>query len=420
MSIENEVSYKQAKERYAALGVDTDEVLKRLSQIAVSLQCWQGDDVRGFMNKDAALSGGIQVTGNYPGRARTPDELRSDIEQALALIPGRHKVNLHAIYADTDEDIDYDQIEESHYEKWVLWAKELGVGLDFNASFFSHPVMSASGLTLSSSDEKIRNFWIEHGRRSRRIAAYFGRELGQPAVHNLWLPDGSKDYPVDRMSPRRRLMASLDAILAEKFDGSLMRDAVECKLFGIGAEAYTVGSHEFYMGYGLSRKTAVCLDMGHFHPTESIADKLSSTALFAEGILLHISRPMRWDSDHVVLFDDSLQDVTAELVRNDLFHKTFIGLDFFDATVNRVAAWVVGTRNVIKALLKAMLEPTALLKEFELQQDFTARLALTEELKSYPWAAVWDYYCETQGVPVREHWLDAVKNYETQVLAARR
>lgn len=413
-----QLQYEMAKELYAKFGIDTDEVLKKLSEIKISMHCWQGDDVRGFINKDQELTGGIQVTGNYPGVARTPDELRQDLEKAFSLIPGKHKVNLHALYTDTDEKIDFDEIEPHHYKKWVQWAKEQGLGLDFNPSFFSHP-KADSGFTLSSPDREIRDFWIEHGKRSRRVAEYFGKELGQTAVNNVWIPDGFKDNPVDRLAPRERLMNSLDEMLSEDINEEYMQDAVESKLFGIGAEAYTVGSHEFYMGYALSRNKYLCLDAGHFHPTEVVSNKLSSVSLFAKGILLHVSRPMRWDSDHVVTMDDELQEIANELIRHNLVDKTAVGLDFFDATINRVAAWVIGTRNTIKALMRAMLEPTDMLKNIELEGDYTTRLALMEELKSYPFGAIWDYYCAQQGVPVREAWLQEVKTYEEEVLTKR-
>lgn len=410
--------YEAAKEQYARHGIDTDRVLERLGEIKISVHCWQGDDVRGFLFRDRELTGGISVTGNHPGAARTAEELRADLDAAFSLIPGRHKLNLHAIYADTDEKVDLDEIEPRHYASWVDWAKERGVGLDFNPTCFSHD-KSADGFTLSHPDAAIREFWIEHCRRSRRIGAHFGQRLGQACVTNIWVPDGHKDYPADRLSPRRRLKESLDAVFAEPLNPAHNLDAVESKLFGIGAEAYTVGSHEFYMGYGLANGKLICLDAGHFHPTESIADKLSALALFADGILLHVSRPMRWDSDHVVVLDDELLAIARELVRGDLLDRTHIGLDFFDASINRVAAWVIGTRNMIKALLRAMLEPAEALKQAELEGDYTTRLALAEEFKTYPFGAVWDYYCLAAGVPVRERWLDAVRAYERDVLAKR-
>lgn len=392
--------------------------MDRLAQVKVSMHCWQGDDVRGFLNRDQELTGGIAVTGNYPGAARTADELRQDLEKAFSLIPGKHKVNLHAIYADTDERVELDQLEPKHFANWVKWAKEHGLGLDFNPTCFSHE-KSADGFTLSHPDPQIRQFWIDHCKASRKIGAYFGQELGQTCVTNVWVPDGFKDIPVDRLGPRRRLKESLDEIFAEQLDPALHLDAVESKVFGIGSESYVVGSHEFYMGYGLQNNKLICLDAGHFHPTETISGKLSSLALFAEGILLHISRPVRWDSDHVVIMDDELLDIARELVRHDLLAKTHIGLDFFDASINRIAAWVIGMRNTLKALLRAMLEPTEMLRQAELAKDYTTRLALLEEFKTYPFGAVWDYYCARQGVPVREVWLDEVKAYEQEVLSAR-
>lgn len=411
-------AYEAAKALYAQHGIDTEEVLKKLADIRVSMHCWQGDDVKGFLNQDQELSGGISVTGNYPGAARTPEELRADLDKAFSLIPGKHKVNLHAIYADTDEKVELDQLEPKHFERWVTWAKEQGLGLDFNPTCFSHE-KSSDGFTLSHPDPEIRQFWIDHCKASRKIGAYFGEQLGQTCVTNVWVPDGFKDNPVDRMSPRRRLKESLDQVFAEPIDPKHNLDAVESKLFGLGSEAYVVGSHEFYMGYGLSNDKLICLDAGHFHPTETISNKLSSLALFTSGILLHVSRPMRWDSDHVVIMDDELLEIGRELVRHDLLGTTHIGLDFFDASINRVAAWVVGTRNTIKALLRAMLEPVEALKKAELEGDYTVRLALTEEFKSYPFGAVWDYYCASNNVPVREQWIKEVKDYEQNVLLQR-
>jgi L-rhamnose isomerase len=413
-----ERSYEEAKALYAQHGIDTDEALNRLQKIRVSMHCWQGDDVRGFLNREQDLTGGISVTGNYPGAARTPAELRSDLEKALSLIPGKHKVNLHAIYADTNEKVDLDQLEPRHFSSWVEWAKKQGVGLDFNPTCFSHE-KSEDGFTLSHPDPAIRQFWIDHCKASRKIGAYFGEQLGQTCVTNVWIPDGFKDVPADRMAPRQRLKAALDEVFAEQLNPEHNLDAVESKLFGLGSEAYVVGSHEFYMGYGLANDKLICLDSGHFHPTESIAGKLSSLSLFSSGILLHVSRPMRWDSDHVVLLDDELIEIARELVRGGLLDKTHIGLDFFDASINRVAAWVIGTRNTIKALLKAMLEPIGTLKQAELEGDYTTRLALMEEFKSYPFGAVWDYYCAKMGVPVREQWLAEVKDYEKEVLLKR-
>ncbi|MDD4699174.1 MAG: L-rhamnose isomerase [Oscillospiraceae bacterium] len=412
-------AYNLAKEQYSEIGVDTDAVIEKLSKVKISMHCWQGDDVGGFLFKDTALSGGIQTTGNYPGKARTANELRQDLEMALSLIPGKHKLNLHAIYADTDEKPDLNEIEPKHFEKWVAWAKENGLGLDFNPTCFSHP-MADSGFTISSADENVRNFWIEHCKKSRKIAEYFGKELGQKCVTNFWFPDGYKDIPVDREAPRKRMMTALDEVFAEKLDSNYTVEAIESKVFGIGAESYTVGSNEFCVGYAVSRGKAVCLDAGHFHPTEVISDKIPSVLLFTDELLLHVSRPVRWDSDHVVVLDDELLQIAQSLVRTGLIERTHIGLDFFDASINRIAAWAIGTRNMQKALLRAMLEPTAELMKIELEGDYTSRLALNEEYKSYPFGAVWDYFCEKMGVPVREDWLIKVKDYEEKILNKRK
>ena len=410
--------YDAARERYAALGVDTEEALRRLADIKISMHCWQGDDVKGFLFRDRELSGGIQATGNYPGAARTPDELRADMDKAFSLIPGRHKVNLHSTYADTDEKIDLDEIEPRHYASWVQWAKERGLGLDFNPTCFSHE-KAETGYTLSSADESIRSFWVEHCRRSRRVGEYFGKELGQKCVTNVWIPDGSKDIPVDRYAPRLRLKQSLDEVFAEKLDPAANLDAVESKLFGIGSESYVVGSHEFYMGYAMKNNVAVCLDAGHFHPTEVISNKLSSLLLFSDEMLLHVSRPVRWDSDHVVALDDELQEIANEVIRNGLLDRIHIGLDFFDASINRVAAWVIGMRNMQKALLRALLEPTAQMKQLELDGDYTARLAYLEELKAMPWQAVWEEFCDRAGMPAGLDWLTEVRAYEKKILSER-
>lgn len=413
-----EERYQDAKARYAEIGVDTEAALKKLQDLKISMHCWQGDDVKGFLNPDGELTGGIMSTGNYPGAAHTPDQLRQDVEKAFSLIPGSHKLNLHAIYLDTDEPVDLDEIEPRHFAKWASWANEQGVGLDFNPTFFSHPMMK-DGMTLAHPDKEVRDFWIEHGKRSRKVAEYLGKETGQTCINNFWMPDGMKDNPIDRYTPRKRMMESLDEIFTENLNEEYTQEAVESKLFGLGVEAYTVGSHEFYMGYGLTRNKLICLDAGHFHPTEVISNKLSSLALFSKGIMLHVSRPVRWDSDHVVIMDDELQEIGKELVRNDLLGKTNIGLDFFDATINRIAAWVVGTRNTQKALLKAMLEPTEDLKAIELDFDYTKRIVLTEELKDFPYADVWNYFCALNNVPVGMDWYEEVKNYEKDVLALR-
>jgi L-rhamnose isomerase len=410
--------YEAAKERYASFGVDTDKALKELAKIKISMHCWQGDDVKGFLFRNNSLTGGIQATGNYPGAAATPAELRQDMEKALSLIPGKHKINLHAIYADTDEKIDLDRIEPRHFESWVAWAKENGLGLDFNPTCFSH-AKSESGFTLSSADESIRKFWVEHCRRSRKIGEYFGKELGQKCVTNVWIPDGYKDLPIDRLAPRERLKKSLDEIFSEPLDESANLDAVESKVFGIGSESYVTGSQEFYLGYAVKNHKAVCLDAGHFHPTEYISDKISSVLMFTDELLLHVSRPVRWDSDHVIILNDELQEIAFELVRNGLLKRTHIGLDFFDASINRVAAWVIGMHNMQKALLRALLEPTSVLKRYELDGDYTSRLAMLEEMKSMPWQAVWDEFCERNDVPVGAGWLNEVRSYEKDVLSRR-
>ena len=414
-------AYRIAQERYAEAGVDTDAAMKKLEAIPISLHCWQGDDVGGFETAGAQLSGGgIQTTGNYPGKARTIGELRADIEKTLGMIPGKHRLSLHASYLDNGgKFIDRNEIEPRHFQSWIDWAKANGLGMDFNETYFSHP-KAADGFTLAHADKGIRDFWIEHGIACRKIGAEMGRQLGTPTVTNLWIPDGYKDTPVDRTGPRERLADSLDKIFAEPIDPKIHLDAVEAKLFGIGAESYTVGSFEFYMGYAVSRQKLLTLDAGHYHPTEMISEKISSVLMFCPGLLLHVSRPVRWDSDHVVLLDDELQAIAKELVRSGkLDDKIHVGLDYFDASINRVAAWVVGTRNMIKALLIALLEPTDTLKDAELKMDFTQRLALFEEQKSLPWAAVWDTYCAEKGVPVGMAWFDEVRRYEKDVLSAR-
>lgn len=410
--------YEEARDRYAALGSDAEQAMEALGKIKISMQCWQGDDIRGFLFRERELTGGIQATGNYPGAARTPEELRADLEEALRLIPGRHKVSLHAIYADTREPVDLDGLEPRHFAPWVQWAKEQGLGLDFNPTCFSHE-KSESGFTISSADEGIRRFWVEHCRRCRRIGAFFGRELGQKSVTNLWVPDGYKDLPVDRLAPRLRLKQSLDEIFAERLDPAAHLDAVESKLFGIGSESYVVGSHEFYLGYAVQNRVAVCLDAGHFHPTEVISNKISSVLLFTGEMLLHVSRPVRWDSDHVVILDDELQEIANEIIRSGQASRIHIGLDYFDASINRVAAWVIGMRNMQKALLRALLEPTAQMKQMELSGDFTGRLAFLEELKSMPWQAVWEEFCRRNSVPGDLAWLDQVRRYEKKILEER-
>ncbi|NMP29584.1 L-rhamnose isomerase [Rahnella sp. SAP-1] len=415
-SIDN--AWALAKERFAQLGIDAEAAIKQLDSLPISIHCWQGDDVAGFESSQGGLTGGIQATGNYPGKARNARQLRDDLELAISLIPGPNRLNLHAIYLESDQPVARNEIEPKHFAGWVEWAQKNHLGLDFNPSCFSHP-LSADGFTLSHTNPEIRRFWIEHCQASRRVSASFGRALGTPSVMNIWIPDGMKDITVDRLAPRQRLMSALDEVIAEKFSANEHIDAVESKLFGIGSESYTVGSNEFYLGYAASRGTALCLDAGHFHPTEVISDKISSTMLYVPRLLLHVSRPVRWDSDHVVLLDDETQAIASEIVRHKLFDRVHIGLDFFDASINRIAAWVIGTRNMKKALLKALLEPTELLKKLEVEGDYTARLALLEEQKSLPWQAVWDSYCQRHDVPVGGQWLDNVRQYETQVLAKR-
>lgn len=412
-------AYELAKARYAEIGVDTEAALEKLAQIPISLHCWQGDDVGGFEQPGGELGGGLAVTGNYPGKARNADELRMDLDKAYSLIPGTHRLNLHAIYAETGgRVVSRDELGPEHFARWVAWAKEKGHGLDFNPTLFAHP-LAESGFTLSSYDADVRRFWIDHCVACRRIGAYMGKELGTPCVTNIWIPDGMKDLPVDRLKPREILMESLDAIFEEEIDPRYNRDAVESKLFGIGSESYVVGSHEFYLGYAVTRKKLLCLDTGHFHPTENVYDKISAVFLYLDEILLHVSRGVRWDSDHVVILSDDLVRLMQELVRGGFLERTHIGLDFFDASINRIAAWVIGTRNALQALLFALLEPTDDLRALEVEGNFTARLATFEALKGMPFGAVWDYYCLKQGVPVGLGYLSEIQAYERQVLAAR-
>ena len=427
-------AFSLAHERYAALGVDVDVALQALAKLPISLHCWQGDDVGGFETGVGALGGGLVATGHHPSKARTPEELRADLDKALSLIPGRHRLNLHAMYGEFGgRKVDRDEIEVAHFKNWIEWAKANGLGLDFNPTCFSHP-KAADGFTLSHRDKGVREFWIEHCRRSREIGAAMGQALGTPCVTNVWIPDGFKDTPADRATPRERLADSLDAVFKKPLSPKHNLDAVEGKLFGIGAESCTVGSHEFYLGYAITRCKLLCLDAGHFHPTETIADKISSVLLYLPEILLHVSRGVRWDSDHVVTFTDELQAIAREVVcprrpagsgggnsrRDDdgTLGRIHLGLDYFDASINRIAAWVIGTRNLQKALLLALLEPPAI-RAAELAGDTTARLALQEESKSLPFGAVWDFYCESKGVPIGEAWLAEVKRYEHTVLSKR-
>jgi L-rhamnose isomerase len=414
-----EKSYDLAREQYDAIGVDTDEVLKKLNKVAISLHCWQTDDVSGFENPDAGLSGGIQATGNYPGKARTMEEARADLEKVYTLLPGKHRLSLHAIYGDFRKGkADRDKIEPAHFESWVKWAKENKIGLDFNCTMFSHPKADA-GLTLSHPDAGIRKFWIEHVLRCREISAYMGKELGTRCVHNIWIPDGSKDTTVNRFKYRAFLKDSLDQINKVSQDPDLMRDAIEAKLFGIGLEAYTVGSHEFYLGYAVANKMMLCLDIGHFHPTEQVSDKVSAVFQFIDELLFHVTRPIRWDSDHVVTLNDEVKALFEEIVWAGKLDKVCVGLDFFDASINRIGAYVIGTRAAQKAILLALLSPLKKLTEFENKGQNFERLALLEEAKSKPFGAVWDYFCLTQNVPVGEDYITEIQKYEKEVLSKR-
>ncbi len=410
--------FDYAKEKYAGLGVDVEEALKKLDGVSISLHCWQGDDINGFEGS-GELSGGIAATGNYPGKARNPQELMDDLDKALSLIPGRHKINLHAIYAVTgDEKVERDKLEPKHFEKWVEFAKQRGLGLDINPTLFSHP-MAADGLTLSHPDKNVRRFWIDHCKAMRAVGEYFGRELGITCVNNIWIPDGYKDTPGDRIGPRRRLMESLDEILSVKYDKKYLIDTVESKVFGIGVESYTVGSHEFYMNYAATRGCVYLLDNGHFHPTETVSDKISSMLLFSDRLALHVTRGVRWDSDHVVTLDDELKAIAGEIVRCDALDRVIIGLDYFDASINRVAAWIIGARNMRKALLNALLTPAGLLRELQDKGDFTRLLALGEELKLYPFADVWEEYCSRHNMPALDSWYDEIADYENKVQVKR-
>jgi len=413
-----ERAYEMARQRYAELGVDTERVMERLSKIAVSIHCWQGDDVGGFESSKGLSGGGIMATGAYPGKARTADELRADLQKAMSLIPGKHRLNLHAIYAETDRKVERNELEPEHFAAWIDWAKANGLGMDFNGTFFSHP-KAESGFTLASADEGIRRFWVEHAIACRKIGAAMGKELGTPCVTNVWIPDGYKDIPIDRKGPRQRLKKSLDEIFAEKIDHKYLLDSVESKLFGIGSESYVVGSHEFYLGYAVQNNILLCLDTGHFHPTEVVSDKISSVLTFLDEILLHVSRSVRWDSDHVVILSDELRAIAEEMVRGDYLQRVHIGLDFFDASINRVAAWVIGTCCMLKALLIALLEPTDKLRAMEESGDYTLRLAMLEELKTMPFGVVWDYYCQKSDVPTGDAWLKDVKDYQAKVTSKR-
>jgi len=416
-----ETAYIIARDKYFSCGIDTDAAIRTLSGIALSLPCWQGDDVLGFETKDTGLNtGGIRVTGNYPGRARSIHELRNDLEKVYSLIPGNHRLNLHAIYGDfAGRKIDRDKIEVDHFVSWIDWAEQHGLKLDFNATCFSHP-RAESGFTLSSKDDLIREFWIEHVKRCRIIAAFMGGKQGSPCIHNLWIPDGAKDITVDRWNHRSLLKDSLDRIFVNDFSPQELKDSIESKLFGIGSEFFVVGSFEFYLGYILTCNKLLCLDTGHFHPTESVADKLSAVLQFAGEVLLHLSRGIHWDSDHVVIFNDETRELMAEIVRCNVLERVHLALDYFDASINRIGAWVVGARATLKAMLEALLEPRSQLLEYEEAGDYFSRLALLEESKSLPLGAVWDYYCLIRDVPPGKHWVKEVLRYEKEVTALRK
>lgn len=412
-------AYEDAKARYASLGVNVDQAIERLNNLPISIHCWQADDVIGFENPEGELTGGIQTTGNYPGKSRTIDELKKDLEEVFKLIPGKHRISLHAIYGDFEgEFVDRDKIEPKHFQSWIDWAKKNDVKLDFNSTFFSHE-KSSSGYTLSDFDPEIRKFWKNHLRQCRKIAAEIGRKQGDPCIHNIWIPDGEKDKTVSRLEHRRLLKESLDEVLSENISTEYLKDCLECKLFGIGSESYVVGSHEFYMGYTIKNNMTLTLDAGHFHPTESISDKLSSVLLFVPEINLHVSRPERWDSDHVIILNDDLLAITQEIVRTGQMDKINIGLDYFDASINRIGAYVVGIRSAQKALLQALLEPTEKLREFEKQDKNFERMAYLEELKAMPWSDIYNYICQQNNVPVGEDYIKEIQEYEDKVTSKR-
>jgi L-rhamnose isomerase len=415
-----EESFQIAKKQYEALGIKVEDALEKLKAIPISLHCWQGDDVGGFETPDSELSGGgIQTTGNYPGKAKSIEQLRADFEKALSLIPGNHRINLHAIYGDFQgKKVERDQISIEHFQSWVDWAKKNNLGIDFNSTLFSHP-KADSGFTLSNKDPEVRKFWIEHCKRCREISLEMGKQLNNKVMHNIWIPDGSKDIPIDRLGHRELLTQSLDEILAEKMDSKLMGDSVEGKLFGIGSESYVVGSNDYYLSYAISRKICLTLDMGHYHPTESVADKISSIYPFTKEILLHVSRGVRWDSDHVVILNEELKSLMNELVKLDKFPDIHIGLDFFDASINRIGAWVIGTRSSLKALLSSLLMPWDKLKQIEEGGKLYQRLALLQEMKSLPLGAIWNKYCLDQDVPQDIEWFSHVEKYEKEILMKR-
>lgn len=411
--------FDYAKEAYAKYGVDVEAAMKSVAETPVGIHCWQGDDVAGFENPTGDLTGGIQSTGNYPGKARNISELRQDFEFVSKFIPGKKKFSLHAIYLDgQDKKVERNEIAPEHFASWVEWAKEHGFGLDFNPTFFSHP-LSGDGFTLSHDDPAVRKFWVEHGIQSRKISEYFGRELGQTSMNNLWVPDGFKDIPVNRAKKREQLAQSYSEIFSFETNDEYNLDALESKVFGIGAESCTIGSHEFYMGCAMKHDKLITLDTGHFHPTELVSDKISSSLMYLKGVLLHVSRPVRWDSDHVVIFDDELKAIANEIKRGGYEKKVHVALDFFDGSINRIACWAIGSRNMQKALLWAALEPVAMLQKFEAEGDFTSRLAYLEEIKTLPFGIIWDAYCEQQNVPNGDEWIAEMKKYEADVTSCR-
>ena len=413
-------SYQLAKEQYAELGVDTEKVLQQMDDLVISLHCWQTDDVGGFEKEGAELGGGgIQATGNYPGKAKTIAQMRDDLDKVMSLLPGKQRLSLHAIYGEFGGKlVDRDKIEVKHFQGWIDWAKKRKIGLDFNCTCFSHP-LADDGFTLSSKNPRIRKFWVEHNRRCREIAAEMGKQLGTPSVHNIWIPDGSKDTPVDRMGLRRLLKKSLDEIFSIKYPKKYLKDSIESKLFGIGSEAMVVGSHDFYMGYAVQNNTMITLDNGHFHPTEQVGDKISSILLYIDEILLHLTRGVRWDSDHVLTFNDELLMIAQEIVRAKLLGRVNIGLDFFDASLNRIGAYVIGTRSAQMAFMYAMLEPYQTLLKFEEKGKTFERLSWLELMKTKPFGAVWDYYCLKSKVPAGQDYIQEIVKYETEVLSKR-
>jgi L-rhamnose isomerase len=416
-----ESAYKAAAERYAAFDVDAEAAIDKALAVPISLHCWQGDDVGGFETKDEAVEGGgIMATGNFPGKARTADELRQDLTKVVDLLPGAQRVNLHAFYCETgDEVVDRDKLEPRHFARWIDWAKEIGIGLDFNPTYFAHPKAN-DNLTLAHPDKGIRDFWIEHAVASRRIAEVMGKELGGECVNNHWIPDGGKDHPADRFSPRERLVESLDAIFDDSHGvGAECVDAVEGKLFGLGVEDYTVGSNDFYANYALSRNQVLCLDMGHFHPTESIADKITAHLPFHDKLLIHTSRPIRWDSDHVVVLSDDVRNVFLEVARANALDRIYVALDFFDASINRVGAYVIGTRATRKAILYGLLDPSARLRGLESEGKLASKLALMEDAKTLPFGAIWDMLCLKSGVPAGASWIGEMETYEAEVQRKR-